>query len=93
MVLVTKDKSVHLEDLGDAKSSSSIVEIPAPPTNPRNYPKVDSYPKFSGNPDEDWVDFIDELDTFQDSYGMPDSEIVSKPPIFSSVLSMVSSCT
>ncbi|RYE20218.1 MAG: hypothetical protein EOP45_11405 [Sphingobacteriaceae bacterium] len=62
------------------KSTPCIVDIPSIHTNPRNYPKVDVYPKFGGSRDEDWVDFIDEIDTFQESYGMPDAEIVSKLP-------------
>jgi hypothetical protein len=77
---VHKEESVAREALEDHKSTSSVVEISATYTNPRNYPKVDVYPKFGGSRDEDWVDFIDEIDTFQESYGMPDSEIVSKLP-------------
>ena len=77
---INKEESVLDDGLNDNKSMSSIVEVTATQTNPRNYPKVEVYPKFGGSRDEDWVDFIDEIDIFQESYGLPDAEIVSKLP-------------
>ena len=51
--------------------------------NPRgnfNYPKTNEYPTFEGKPDEDWVNFIDIIDTLQSSYNLPDAEITSRLP-------------
>ncbi|KAH9808207.1 hypothetical protein DFH28DRAFT_936352 [Melampsora americana] len=58
----------------DHKATSGIVEFGTIYTNP----KVDMYPKSGGARDQDWVNFIDEIDTFQESHEMPDAEIVSK---------------
>ena len=48
--------------------------------NPRNFPKTNSYPTFRGELDEDWAAFVDEIDTLQEAYTLPDAKIVSKFP-------------
>ena len=48
--------------------------------NPKNFPKTNAYPTFGAGLDEDWADFIDEIDTLQEAYTLPDAEIVSKFP-------------
>ena len=45
-----------------------------------DYPKIAVYPTFSGSKEEDWAEFLEELDILQASYDLPDSEIVSKLP-------------
>lgn len=45
-----------------------------------NYPKTNEYPVFEGKPDEDWVNFIEIVNTVQSSYDLPDAEITSRLP-------------
>ena len=45
-----------------------------------NYAKTNEYPTFEGKPDEDWVNFIEIIDTLQTSYELPDAEITSRSP-------------
>ena len=45
-----------------------------------SFPKTSEYPTFEGKPDEDWVYFLEIIDSLKHAYNLPDSEITARLP-------------
>ena len=45
-----------------------------------SFPKTSEYPTFEGKPDEDWVYFLEIIDSLQHAYNLPDAEITARLP-------------